>query len=146
MSSQFRGLPRLDSLVRWCLLRIQDEAHYQNLLVRVDLGTTVPVDFPDILSAIAPCPLLVVAPALDWHHPQGKVSQAIEAAKSTYNSSRAADKLQIYKLGCLAEFDNDIQSHITHSSRPLSHFHDAIFIKAFPAGVDRLRVADRRRG
>ena len=73
----------------------------------------VPVDFPEILSAIAPRPLLVIAPMLDWHHPQGNVAQAIEAAKSTYNSRHAANKLQLYSPMCLAEFNNDIQSQIT---------------------------------
>jgi len=43
----------------------------------------VHVDFPEILSAIAPRALLVVAPKLDWHHPQGSVAQAIQAAKTT---------------------------------------------------------------
>jgi len=73
----------------------------------------VPVDFPEILSAIAPRGLLVVAPKLDWHHPQGSVARAVGAAKSAYNSSRAADKLQLYSPMCLAEFNNDIQSQIT---------------------------------
>ena len=73
----------------------------------------VPVDFPEILSAIAPRPLLVIAPMLDWHHPQGNVAQAIEAARSTYNSRQAANKLQLYSPTCLAEFNNDVQSQIT---------------------------------
>jgi pimeloyl-ACP methyl ester carboxylesterase len=73
----------------------------------------VPIDFPEILSAIAPRSLLVVAPTLDWHHPQANVAQAIADAKSTYELRQAADKLQLYTPDCLAEFNNDIQSHIT---------------------------------
>ena len=73
----------------------------------------VPVGFPEILSAIAPRPLLVIAPMLDWHHPQGDVAQAIEAAGSAYNSCQAANKLQLYSPMCLAEFNNDVQSQIT---------------------------------
>jgi pimeloyl-ACP methyl ester carboxylesterase len=73
----------------------------------------VPVDFQEILSAIAPRSLLVVAPTLDWHHPQGSVALAIATAKSVYGLHQAADKLQLYTPDCLAEFNNDIQSQIT---------------------------------
>src|SRR5262249_48896964 len=30
----------------------------------------VPIDFPEILSAVVPRKLLIVAPTLDWHNPQ----------------------------------------------------------------------------
>ena len=72
----------------------------------------VPVDFPEILSAIAPRPFLVVAPTLDWHHPQDRVVQAINEAKSAYNLQQAGDQLQLYSPVCLAEFNNNIQDHI----------------------------------
>lgn len=73
----------------------------------------VPVDFPEILSAIAPRRVLVVAPALDWHHPQDKVASAIAAAKDAYTMRSAANNLELYSPLCLAEFNNDIQSRIT---------------------------------
>jgi pimeloyl-ACP methyl ester carboxylesterase len=75
--------------------------------------TTVPVDFPEILEAIAPRPMLVIAPALDWHHPQASVSRAVATAGSVYSRQGAASKLQLYTPSCLAELNNDIQSHIT---------------------------------
>jgi dienelactone hydrolase len=81
--------------------------------------TAVPVDFPDILSAIAPRPMLVVAPILDWHHPQASVAQALESARSSYSSEAATKKLQLYSPLCLAEFNNDIQSHITQFLKEL---------------------------
>jgi len=74
---------------------------------------TVPVDFPEILAAIAPRPLLVVAPTLDWHHPQSNVAQAVAVAQGAYGLVQAGDKLQLYSPSCLAEFNNDIQTHIT---------------------------------
>ncbi len=40
----------------------------------------VPVDFPEILSAIAPRPMLVIAPSWDWHNPQGRVAEAVNNA------------------------------------------------------------------
>jgi dienelactone hydrolase len=62
----------------------------------------VPVDFPEILAAISPRPVLVVAPLLDWHHPAGTVARAVAAASN----------LQLYSPECLAELNNDIQSRI----------------------------------
>jgi dienelactone hydrolase len=73
----------------------------------------VPVDIPEILSAIAPRSLLVVAPTLDWHHPQDNVSQAIATARKAYSVGDSASKLELYSPMCPAEFNNDIQSHIT---------------------------------
>jgi dienelactone hydrolase len=73
----------------------------------------IPVDFEDILSAIAPRTILVVAPLLDWHFPQREVSRVVQAARQAYNRQGAADKLELYSPECLAEFNNDVQSHIT---------------------------------
>jgi dienelactone hydrolase len=77
----------------------------------------VPVDFPEILSAIAPRPLLVVAPTLDWHYPSTSVSQSMAVAKSAYDFHGAAGNLQLYNPICLAEFNNDIQDQITRFLR-----------------------------
>ena len=74
---------------------------------------SVPVDFPEILAAIAPRRVLVVAPALDWHHPPGSVAQAVAAAAATRRLPESAAQLQLYRPACLAEFNNDIQAHIT---------------------------------
>ncbi|SPE60121.1 hypothetical protein SBV1_370105 [Verrucomicrobia bacterium] len=74
----------------------------------------VPVDFPEILAAIAPRPVLVVAPALDWHNPPGSVAQAVTAAEAARRLPGGAAKLQLYSPACLAEFNNDIQARITH--------------------------------
>ena len=73
----------------------------------------VPVDFSDILSAIAPRRMLVVAPLLDWHLPQVEVARVVEAAKSAYSVDHADSNLVLYSPGCLAELNNDVQSQIT---------------------------------
>lgn len=75
--------------------------------------SSVPADFPEILSAIAPRPMLVVAPVLDWHAPMSSVAQAVESAKPAYERCQAANQLQLYSPNCLAEFNNDVQAHIT---------------------------------
>jgi dienelactone hydrolase len=73
----------------------------------------VPIDFPDIFSAIAPRPMLVIAPSLDWHHSQSSIAEAVKTAKRAYSLDQAADNLQLYNPTCLAEFNNDMQSRIT---------------------------------
>ena len=72
----------------------------------------MPVDFPEILSAIAPRPALVVAPTLDWHHPQDQVARTVKTARRAYTHAQAAGQLQLYTPNCLAEFKNDIQARI----------------------------------
>jgi dienelactone hydrolase len=72
----------------------------------------VPVDFPEILAAIAPRPTLIVAPALDWHHPQPSVSRAVAAARAASGAHAAAAGIQLYSPTCLAELNNPIQSYI----------------------------------
>ncbi|HTL17278.1 MAG TPA: dienelactone hydrolase family protein, partial [Patescibacteria group bacterium] len=73
----------------------------------------IPVEFDDVLSAIAPRGMLVVAPLLDWHFPQPEVSRVIKAARPAYNRQGAAHNLELYSPECLAEFNNDVQTHIT---------------------------------
>ncbi len=109
----FRDDPSINSttgggLARWCRLY-----GWLPRLGRFELKEPdVPVDFPEVLGVIAPRPMLVVAPALDWHHPQRSVGQAVTAAKAAYEAHGAAGKLELYTPTCLAEFNNDIQSHI----------------------------------
>ncbi|MFO1497511.1 MAG: dienelactone hydrolase family protein [Verrucomicrobiota bacterium] len=70
----------------------------------------VPVDFPEILSTIAPRPVLVVAPTLDWHFPQPSVAWTVEAARESAPSGR--DTLTLYSPPALAEFNNPIQDQV----------------------------------
>lgn len=72
----------------------------------------VPVDFPEILAAIAARRALVVAPGLDWHHPKDQVRKAVAAAKRAAGRNVSTEGLQLYAPHCPAEFNNDIQSHI----------------------------------
>jgi len=73
----------------------------------------VPVDFPEVLAAIAPRRTLIVAPTLDWHHPQEQVRRAVAEAQRSAGARISADRLQLYGPECLAEFNNDIQSQIS---------------------------------
>lgn len=46
--------------------------------------TKVPVDFDEILAAVAPRPVLVVAPTLDWHASAEDVAAAVAQARRVY--------------------------------------------------------------
>ena len=104
------GLRRWSHLYGWMPRLGQFVGHEQ----------AVPVDFPEILSAIAPRGLLVVAPTLDWHNPQTRVARTVEAARAAYVSRQAADNLQLETPLCLAEFNDAIQSRVVRflESRP----------------------------
>jgi dienelactone hydrolase len=54
----------------------------------------IPVDFGEILSSIAPKPLLVFAPKLDRHADHEQVTQSMEEAKLRYMQSGVQDQLQ----------------------------------------------------
>jgi len=56
----------------------------------------VPVDFQEILSAIAPRPILVIAPKDDRHHSAPAVSQTVSEATLAYKQL-AADKKIVFK-------------------------------------------------
>jgi hypothetical protein len=56
--------------------------------------------------------VLVVAPSLDWHFPQAEGGRVVDTAKGAYRLPNAADNLAFYRPKCLAEFNNDIQSHV----------------------------------
>ena len=74
---------------------------------------SVPVDFPEILSAIAPRRMLIVAPSLDWHNPPDEVLRAFQTAQVAYDRAQAPNRLAFYRPNALAEFNNEIQSHVT---------------------------------
>lgn len=54
-----------------------------------------PFDFHEVIAAVAPRPVLVVAPELDRHAPLNDVEDAVEAARTAYNLYGAEDRLQL---------------------------------------------------
>lgn len=54
----------------------------------------IPVDFKEILSSIAPRPLLVISPELDRHADHDQVKQSVGEAQMIYNSLDASSNLQ----------------------------------------------------
>lgn len=51
----------------------------------------IPVDFPEIISTIAPRPLLIIAPELDRHANVAKVDDAMAEVQSVYTLLKASD-------------------------------------------------------
>lgn len=73
-------------------------SHLYGLLPRLGFfaghESKVPVDFPEIISSIAPRPLLIIAPELDRHANVEKVNQSVEALRSVYSLLQAHDKIR----------------------------------------------------
>lgn len=63
-------------------------SHLYGLLPRLGFFTgnenRIPVDFPGIISAIAPRPLLIISPSLDRHANAQAVNQTVEEVRSVY--------------------------------------------------------------
>ena len=68
-------------------IRVQSHAH--GLIPRIGLfakrPADAPVDYPEIISAIAPRPLMVIAPILDRHADSPAVQQTMESVASIYD-------------------------------------------------------------
>ncbi len=78
-------------------------SHLHGLLPRLGFfanhPTRLPVDFNDILAAIAPRPAMIVAPQYDRDAPVEDVRAYVEYARKAYGLSNAAESLQaIYPL------------------------------------------------
>ena len=54
----------------------------------------VPVDFPEIIAAIAPRPLLIISPELDRHADLPSIKKSMASVKSVYEMYRKGDQLQ----------------------------------------------------
>jgi hypothetical protein len=55
----------------------------------------VPVDYDEILSAVAPRPVQVIAPTLDRHAPVEDVRRAVDTARGTYRLLGRESALQL---------------------------------------------------
>lgn len=73
-------------------------SHLYGLLPRLGFfegsENKVPVDFPEIISAIAPRPLLIIGPQLDRHANVEKVAETIEQVRSVYELFNASKKIE----------------------------------------------------
>jgi hypothetical protein len=77
---------------------VRTYSHIHGFLPRLgyfaETPAKVPVDFTEVIAAIAPRPLLVIAPQLDRHADLPAVSNSMQAVKNIYELYKAGDKLQ----------------------------------------------------
>jgi pimeloyl-ACP methyl ester carboxylesterase len=77
---------------------VKTYSHLYGLLPRLGFfvgnENKIPVDFPEIISVIAPRPLLVISPELDRHANADKISQSIEEIASIYSILDAPNNLE----------------------------------------------------
>lgn len=77
---------------------VKTYSHLHGLLPRLGFfegsESRIPVDFPEILSAIAPRPLMVMTPELDRHADIENVEQSIDQAESIYELLDASTAIQ----------------------------------------------------
>ncbi|HEX2972382.1 MAG TPA: alpha/beta fold hydrolase, partial [Tepidisphaeraceae bacterium] len=72
----------------------------------------VPVDFDEILASIAPRPMLVIAPKLDWHASHEEVARAVAAAGKEYEQLGTADRLKLERPEKWIEFNDAMQGRV----------------------------------
>ena len=74
-------------------------SHLYGLMPRlgffIEDPSRIPVDFPEILSAIAPRPLMIIAPTLDRHANNLKIAQSVEYLNGIYQTSKYPERLQV---------------------------------------------------
>ncbi|MFC7212664.1 alpha/beta fold hydrolase [Saliphagus sp. GCM10025334] len=79
--------------------------HHPRLGLFRDEPERMPFDFHEVLGLVAPRPLLVWAPELDWDHPQEDVVQCVEEARAVYDLYGAADALELRTPYDINSFD-----------------------------------------
>lgn len=70
-----------------------------------DSPRRTPIDFDEVLGAVAPRPALAVAPLMDWTHPQEDVLRCTGAARGVYDLYDAEENLDVWTPDDLLSFD-----------------------------------------
>ncbi|WP_114750309.1 glucuronyl esterase domain-containing protein [Pleomorphovibrio marinus] len=70
----------------------------------------IPVDFPEIISNIAPKPVLVIAPTLDRHADKEHVEDAIKASGSIYSLYGQENLLELYQPKQYNRFTEEMEN------------------------------------
>ncbi|MFW6157451.1 MAG: dienelactone hydrolase family protein [Balneolaceae bacterium] len=93
-------------------------SHLHGLLPRLGffIGNEdrLPVDFPEILAAIAPRPLLVIAPELDRHADLENVRQGMKQVESVYELFNASSRLQFHTPREFTGFSSAQQNNLVN--------------------------------
>ncbi|GEP89091.1 Alpha/beta hydrolase family protein [Chitinophaga terrae (ex Kim and Jung 2007)] len=95
---------------------IRHYSHLHGLIPRLGFyegrENSIPVDFDDVLTAVAPRPVLVVAPERDRIHGIGKVKAIVNNASAVYNKAGAGQQLSLKILDDYTRFKEPVEKEI----------------------------------
>ncbi|HXG46088.1 MAG TPA: alpha/beta fold hydrolase [Methylomirabilota bacterium] len=80
----------------------------------------IPYDFHEVLALLAPRPVLVVAPRLDWHATPTDVRACVEDAGRVYERFNARAALQLYEPDDYNRFSPELQQMVGERLRLLA--------------------------
>src|SRR6185503_4471229 len=91
---------------------IRHYSHLHGLLPRFGFFAghedRLPIDFDEILAAVAPRPVFMIAPTLDRYHPVGDVRLAVDAANKVY-AAFGSTRVELVTPREFSRFPNDVQ-------------------------------------
>lgn len=103
---------------------IQTYSHLHGLLPRLGFFTDdaekIPVDFTEIISAVAPRPLFVISPEMDRHAELENVKQSIEQVGKVYELYNASGALQFETPFDINRFSSRQQSDMVNWLKTIS--------------------------
>ncbi|MGD7706747.1 alpha/beta hydrolase family protein [Microlunatus sp. Y2014] len=70
----------------------------------------IPFDFDDLLGALAPRPVLVIAPTHDHNFVADSVDRVVGSARSAYRDAGAPDALQVWHPDAAHDFPPDVRT------------------------------------
>ena len=88
-----------------------------NLGFWADQPEQVPVDFPEIMTCIAPRPLMVIAPSLDRHIKFSQVENSMKAVKHVYTTLGYPQNIQFETPVEISRLTNDMRGSIVEFLR-----------------------------
>jgi pimeloyl-ACP methyl ester carboxylesterase len=92
---------------------IYEYSHLHGLLPRLGFfagnESRIPYDFHEILSAIAPRPLLIVAPTWDQYASFSDIGKCIDEVKKVYGLYKAKEKVELFAPDDYNRFSNEIR-------------------------------------
>ena len=90
--------------------------HWWPLLPRlgafIGQETRIPYDFHEIIAAIAPRPVLVVAPELDYQSTPADIVACLKEDRQVYALLKAEDKLALYVAQDYNRFSPEIREQV----------------------------------
>ncbi|WP_257668345.1 alpha/beta fold hydrolase [Parapedobacter tibetensis] len=101
-------------------------AHLHGFIPRLGLFAErpkqVPVDFDEIIAAIAPKPVMIIAPQLDRYMAEREVRRVLDNAKGVYRLYGAEDEL-------LVEYPREINRMTSQMNHQVGHFFSKLYNK-----------------